>query len=225
MKMFSLKTRNFTLIELLVVIAIISILVSMLLPALKNARESAKAITCINNLKQIGTAQHGYAMDFGGWSTPVWSCYPGSLSDHPDRLSWTEMLVDQELLPAPVSGETTTLLCPCLQPFGWYQRARSYGIWTNSYKPYKILSNNVRLADSSTSFGFPSEFFYIGDTINTDSNEQWYQFSHCTTNIALHLRHSRRANLLFADAHVLALDATTLRKSSEQSSTGFYSTY
>jgi len=70
-----MKQRGFTLIELLVVIAIIAILAAILFPVFAQARARARAISCVSNLKQIGTATSMYVQDYDesypcGWGGP-----------------------------------------------------------------------------------------------------------------------------------------------------------
>ena len=80
----------FTLIELLVVIAIISILMSLLLPSLKKARDMAKSSLCISNLKSVGTAFLGYASD---WDDCMISNWGGASSGQSGRF-WADTVMN-----------------------------------------------------------------------------------------------------------------------------------
>ncbi len=68
---------GFTLIELLVVVAIIAVLVSILLPALSQARETAKTASCASNQRQLGLAFQTYANEYNGWLPYCYDWTPG----------------------------------------------------------------------------------------------------------------------------------------------------
>jgi len=84
--------RGFTLIELLVVIAIIAILAAILFPVFAQAREKARAISCLSNVKEIGLGMLMYVQDYDE-KYPYNQYYIAAMGSDPQkRVTWADMI-------------------------------------------------------------------------------------------------------------------------------------
>jgi len=146
-----MKKSYFTLIELLVVIAIIAILAAMLLPALSSAREKAKRIKCVSQLKQIGVAFASYANDFKGQYPPMnIGFWPFGEFGNPSTIMWGFRLLCPDYIANP-----KIFKCPSsLNGFELDLTANSYTsycYWANYIKTYNgvsIIEQDVATKDS-----------------------------------------------------------------------------
>jgi prepilin-type N-terminal cleavage/methylation domain-containing protein len=86
--------RAFTLVELLVVIAILAVLMGLILPALAGARQAGRKAACVSNLRQIGIAISGYALDSNGSIPygPVASAFTSPMDLYPSTGAPTSLI-------------------------------------------------------------------------------------------------------------------------------------
>jgi prepilin-type N-terminal cleavage/methylation domain-containing protein len=111
------RNYGFTLIELLVVIAIIAILAAILFPVFAQAREKARAISCLSNTKQIGLASMMYAEDYDETLVPAGNRYAHAKSNWEACSGGYDSWVDWEVPLDPYIKNVQIFTCPDLTQF------------------------------------------------------------------------------------------------------------
>jgi len=123
------KINGFTLIELLVVISIVTLLISVLLPALQGARKSAQMISCANNLRQLGLSTHMYAQDWDdkltAWPTNQNAFYQAWDAQIATYINCTFDTADGT---GKTWTGTTVFHCPSGEPNATSARSRGYAM-------------------------------------------------------------------------------------------------
>lgn len=208
------KNFSFTLIELLVVIAIISILMAMLLPALKNAKAISKSTVCVNNMKQIYGGVISYALDYGDSFptyeklSPVtnpdiwwWPCEIGEYLGMPTQRTgkwwdrkWSNCVFNcPELYSPPIAGDNTGIT-DIKNSYGI-----SYGVTYQIF--YAIMNGNGYDYALMRTWKVPHRKVLFGDCA---SMCLYYQVpgSGYRPYSYLYFRHLNSANLIFFDGHI-----------------------
>ena len=210
------EPKGFTLIELLVVIAIISLLVSILLPSLNKAKDLAKSVICLSNVRHIGMAAILYTEDYEGYFFPHYDCRDRNNDGILDGPTWfydgptlgihyTTFFARKYLGPDVISNNTTRgkgSIYDCAlgdgTPFGWHI---NYG-YSYAVGPDFTYFPSVNIISVTE----PSEVVLFVDAMNyaiSWHTGHWFHWNNPTGGIRNHP--DGRFNAVFVDAHAATL--------------------
>jgi len=206
MPLWRRQRNGFTLIELLVVIAIIAILAAILFPVFAQAREKARATTCLSNGKQMGLAVMMYAQDYD-------ESYPQGYYDGPPA-AWWMTLIQPYMKDRDLGGLRS---CPSAPSKNWAYSMNDY-LSTKSQSVITNVADTVLIGDGTQNPKWnlaSSSTYYVwwkpeawnpkpaGNFTKGDPNASLVDIDEDTEKAVgyLRYRHNEGANLVYADGH------------------------
>jgi prepilin-type N-terminal cleavage/methylation domain-containing protein/prepilin-type processing-associated H-X9-DG protein len=217
-----MRRRGFTLIELLVVIAIVAILAAILFPVFAQAREKARAVSCLSNCKQMGMAVFMYAQDYDEALPTVRMPFPGMVPAE----SWLNLVqpyVRTRLLqrcpsdnaptwndpqPRMASYGFNAYFDPLHPPYGDHRAPRSFSLaWINRPAECIFAAELAEYVGGNPSMPIRGDHFmpmYWGDpprVLDPMMNaRQWDRVLREPKTLAIR-RHQGGSNYVFTDGH------------------------
>ena len=210
------RKAAFSLIELLVVISVVAIIAAMLMPALRQARDSARASVCTSNLRQLGLAMQAYLDDHGRY-------FPYFTNVGADRLWYFGMESPFNASGAPgtrMIDLTQAKLFPYFRTQHGIEVCPSYDYrsprWRQKYNQitagyglnfylFDLVASGVTQPSRRICFADSAQVntFQAPASVANPMIEEWYYVEDVSRMVQF--RHGARANVLFCDSHVESL--------------------